>query len=63
MSLYNIKYARKDINKFAIFPAVPIVLNVQKLSSFRHLLFVFIEGFERERWSLCLTYKWVQRLS
>ena len=39
MNLYSMKYVRKDINKFAIFPAVPIVLNGQKLSSFRHLCF------------------------
>ena len=45
MSLYSIKYVRKDINKFAIFfPAVTIVLNGQKTA-----LFVFIEGFERLR--------------
>ena len=47
MSLFRIKYVRKDINKFAIFSAVPIVLNGKKLSSFRH--FVYIEGFERLR--------------
>ena len=41
MSLYT-----QDINKFAIFPAVPIVLNGQNCPVHRH--FVFIEGFERK---------------
>ena len=47
MSLYSIKYVRKDKNKFDIFPAVPIVLNGQKCSNLDTI--VFIEGFERLR--------------
>ena len=45
MSLYSIKYVRKDINTFAIFPAVSIVLMVK--SCLVSDTFVFIEGFER----------------
>ena len=39
MSLYSIKYVRKEIKKLAIFPAVPIVLIGQKMSSFKHHCF------------------------
>ena len=39
MSLYSIKYVRKEIKKLAIFPANPIVFIGQKMSSFKHLCF------------------------
>ena len=41
------KYVRKDINKFAIFSEVPIVLYDQNCPVLD--AFVFIEGFEKLR--------------